>query len=59
MDMADGGVLDEAAGSPQSAPVSADDFRIIRDNLAGGQRSTGDRLVPANCSPSRRSPASG
>jgi pyruvate/2-oxoglutarate dehydrogenase complex dihydrolipoamide dehydrogenase (E3) component len=26
--------------------VSIDDFRIIRDNLAGGKRSTRDRLVP-------------
>ncbi|GJD53559.1 putative pyridine nucleotide-disulfide oxidoreductase RclA [Methylobacterium crusticola] len=40
--------LGEAAGSPQFTHVSVDDFRIIRDNLAGGQRSTHDRLVPAN-----------
>ncbi|GJE43718.1 FAD-dependent oxidoreductase [Methylobacterium soli] len=40
--------LGEAAGSPQFTHVSVDDFRIIRDNLAGGQRSTQDRLVPAN-----------
>ncbi len=40
--------LGEAAGSPQFTHVSVDDFRIIRDNLAGGQRSTADRLVPAN-----------
>ncbi len=26
--------------------MSIDDFRIIRDNLAGGKRSTRDRLVP-------------
>jgi pyruvate/2-oxoglutarate dehydrogenase complex dihydrolipoamide dehydrogenase (E3) component len=26
--------------------VSVDDFRIIRDNLAGGSRSTRDRLIP-------------
>ena len=32
--------------SPQSTHVSADDFRIIRDNLAGGSRSTRDRLIP-------------
>jgi pyruvate/2-oxoglutarate dehydrogenase complex dihydrolipoamide dehydrogenase (E3) component len=36
----------ECAGSPQFTHVSEDDFRIIRDNLAGGQRSTRDRLVP-------------
>jgi pyruvate/2-oxoglutarate dehydrogenase complex dihydrolipoamide dehydrogenase (E3) component len=26
--------------------VSVDDFRIVRDNLMGGQRSTLDRLIP-------------
>src|SRR5208283_4772258 len=26
--------------------ISEDDFRIVRDNLAGGRRSTRDRLVP-------------
>src|SRR3979490_286993 len=36
----------ESAGSPQFTHVSVDDFRIIRDNLAGGKRSTRDRLVP-------------
>ncbi len=40
--------LGEAAGSPQFTHVSVDDFRIIRDNLAGGRRGTQDRLVPAN-----------
>jgi pyruvate/2-oxoglutarate dehydrogenase complex dihydrolipoamide dehydrogenase (E3) component len=38
--------LGECAGSPQFTHVSEDDFRIVRDNLAGGQRSTRDRLVP-------------
>jgi pyruvate/2-oxoglutarate dehydrogenase complex dihydrolipoamide dehydrogenase (E3) component len=38
--------IGECAGSPQFTHVSADDFRIIRDNLAGGMRSTRDRLVP-------------
>ena len=38
--------IGESAGSPQFTHVSVDDFRIIRDNLAGGTRSTGDRLVP-------------
>jgi pyruvate/2-oxoglutarate dehydrogenase complex dihydrolipoamide dehydrogenase (E3) component len=38
--------LGECAGSPQFTHVSEDDFRIIRDNLAGGNRSTRDRLVP-------------
>jgi pyruvate/2-oxoglutarate dehydrogenase complex dihydrolipoamide dehydrogenase (E3) component len=30
----------ECAGSPQFTHISEDDFRIIRDNLAGGDRST-------------------
>jgi pyruvate/2-oxoglutarate dehydrogenase complex dihydrolipoamide dehydrogenase (E3) component len=38
--------IGECAGSPQFTHASVDDFRIIRDNLAGGMRSTGDRLVP-------------
>jgi pyruvate/2-oxoglutarate dehydrogenase complex dihydrolipoamide dehydrogenase (E3) component len=38
--------LGECAGSPQFTHVSVDDFRIIRDNLGGGNRSTRDRLVP-------------
>jgi pyruvate/2-oxoglutarate dehydrogenase complex dihydrolipoamide dehydrogenase (E3) component len=38
--------IGECAGSPQFTHASVDDFRIIRDNLAGGNRSTGDRLVP-------------
>ena len=35
--------IGECAGSPQFTHVSEDDFRIIRDNLAGGRRSTRDR----------------
>lgn len=38
--------IGEGAGSPQFTHVSFDDFRVIRDNLAGGARSTRDRLVP-------------
>jgi pyruvate/2-oxoglutarate dehydrogenase complex dihydrolipoamide dehydrogenase (E3) component len=38
--------LGECAGSPQFTHVSVDDFRIIRDNLAGGSRDTNDRLIP-------------
>jgi pyruvate/2-oxoglutarate dehydrogenase complex dihydrolipoamide dehydrogenase (E3) component len=38
--------IGDCAGSPQFTHVSVDDFRIIRDNLAGSARSTGDRLVP-------------
>jgi pyruvate/2-oxoglutarate dehydrogenase complex dihydrolipoamide dehydrogenase (E3) component len=36
----------ECAGSPQFTHVSFDDFRIVRANLAGGCRTTHDRLVP-------------
>ena len=38
--------IGECAGSPQFTHVSVDDFRIVRDNMAGGKRSTRDRLVP-------------
>ena len=38
--------IGECAGSPQFTHVSVDDFRIVRDNMAGGKRSTADRLVP-------------
>ena len=38
--------IGECAGSPQFTHVSIDDFRIIRDNLAGGNRNTHERLVP-------------
>jgi pyruvate/2-oxoglutarate dehydrogenase complex dihydrolipoamide dehydrogenase (E3) component len=38
--------LGECAGSPQFTHVSEDDSRIIMDNIAGGKRSTRDRLVP-------------
>lgn len=38
--------MGECAGSPQFTHVSVDDFRVIRDNLAGGERSTRDRLAP-------------
>jgi pyruvate/2-oxoglutarate dehydrogenase complex dihydrolipoamide dehydrogenase (E3) component len=38
--------IGECAGSPQFTHVSVDDFRIVRDNMAGGNRKTSDRLVP-------------
>jgi pyruvate/2-oxoglutarate dehydrogenase complex dihydrolipoamide dehydrogenase (E3) component len=38
--------MGECAGSPQFTHVSVDDFRIVRDNMAGGNRKTSDRLVP-------------
>ncbi len=34
------------AGNPQFTHVSFDDFRIIRDNLAGASRTRRERLVP-------------
>jgi pyruvate/2-oxoglutarate dehydrogenase complex dihydrolipoamide dehydrogenase (E3) component len=39
--------IGECAGSPQFTHVSFDDFRIIRDNLAGGRRATRDRTIPS------------
>src|SRR5215471_8739490 len=38
--------LGECAGSPQFTHVSFDDYRVVRDNLAGKPHSTRDRLVP-------------
>jgi pyruvate/2-oxoglutarate dehydrogenase complex dihydrolipoamide dehydrogenase (E3) component len=38
--------IGECAGSPQFTHVSFDDSRIIRDNLAGANRTTRDRLIP-------------
>ena len=38
--------IGECAGSPQFTHVSVDDYRVIRENLAGGRRSTRDRVIP-------------
>jgi pyruvate/2-oxoglutarate dehydrogenase complex dihydrolipoamide dehydrogenase (E3) component len=38
--------MGECAGSPQFTHVAFDDFRVVRDNLAGKARSTRGRLVP-------------
>jgi pyruvate/2-oxoglutarate dehydrogenase complex dihydrolipoamide dehydrogenase (E3) component len=38
--------MGDCAGSPQFTHVAGDDFRIVKDNLSGGTRSTRDRLVP-------------
>ena len=43
---ADVWALGDCAGSPMFTHISEDDFRIVQDNLAGGKRSTRDRLVP-------------
>ena len=39
--------IGECAGSPQFTHASLDDFRVIRDNLAGGNRSTRNRVIPS------------
>jgi pyruvate/2-oxoglutarate dehydrogenase complex dihydrolipoamide dehydrogenase (E3) component len=38
--------IGECCGSPQFTHVSVDDFRVVRDNMAGGNRRTDDRLIP-------------
>lgn len=38
--------MGECAGSPHFTHVATDDFRVVRDNLNGGNRSTDGRLVP-------------
>ena len=38
--------MGECAGSPQFTHVAFDDFRVVRDNLAGKRGSTRGRLVP-------------
>lgn len=38
----------DVAGSPQFTHVSLDDYRIVKDNINGGTRSTVGRLVPWN-----------
>jgi len=37
----------ESAGSPQFTHIAFDDFRVIRDNLAGGHHVTTGRQVPS------------
>lgn len=38
--------MGECAGSPQFTHVAFDDFRIVRENLRGGNRTTRNRLIP-------------
>ena len=38
--------IGESAGSPQFTHIAFDDFRVIRDNLAGGNHTTTGRQVP-------------
>ena len=43
---ADVWAVGDCAGSPQFTHVAFDDFRVVRDNLNGGTRTTRDRLIP-------------
>ncbi len=38
--------MGDCAGSPQFTHVAYHDFRVVRDNLKGSNRSTKDRIVP-------------
>jgi pyruvate/2-oxoglutarate dehydrogenase complex dihydrolipoamide dehydrogenase (E3) component len=38
--------MGDCAGSPQFTHAAYDDFRVVHDNLNGGNRTTKDRLVP-------------
>lgn len=38
--------MGDCAGSPQFTHIAFDDFRTVRDNLGGGDRTTRNRLVP-------------
>ncbi|MET9126178.1 FAD-dependent oxidoreductase [Streptomyces sp. NPDC004528] len=38
--------LGDVAGSPQFTHASLDDYRVVKENLAGGDRRTTGRLVP-------------
>jgi pyruvate/2-oxoglutarate dehydrogenase complex dihydrolipoamide dehydrogenase (E3) component len=38
--------MGDCAGSPYFTHIAADDFRVVRDNLAGGNRVTTGRQVP-------------
>jgi pyruvate/2-oxoglutarate dehydrogenase complex dihydrolipoamide dehydrogenase (E3) component len=38
--------MGDCAGSPQFTHVAFDDFRVVRDNLNGGNRTTRNRLIP-------------
>jgi pyruvate/2-oxoglutarate dehydrogenase complex dihydrolipoamide dehydrogenase (E3) component len=39
--------MGDCAGSPHFTHISFDDFRTVRDNLAGGNRTTAGRQVPS------------
>ena len=44
---ADVWAVGDCAGSPQFTHIGFDDFRVVRDNLAGGDRVTTGRQVPS------------
>jgi pyruvate/2-oxoglutarate dehydrogenase complex dihydrolipoamide dehydrogenase (E3) component len=39
--------MGDCAGSPHFTHISFDDFRTVRDNLAGGNRTTTSRQIPS------------
>ncbi|MFX6119265.1 mercuric reductase, partial [Acinetobacter baumannii] len=43
---ADVWAVGDCAGSPYFTHIGFDDFRVVRDNLAGGKRVTTGRQVP-------------
>jgi pyruvate/2-oxoglutarate dehydrogenase complex dihydrolipoamide dehydrogenase (E3) component len=43
---ADVWAMGDCAGSPQFTHVAFDDFRVVRDNLNNGSRTTRERLIP-------------
>jgi pyruvate/2-oxoglutarate dehydrogenase complex dihydrolipoamide dehydrogenase (E3) component len=45
--------MGDCAGSPQFTHVAYNDFRVVHDNLNGGNRTTKDRSVRFACSPIR------
>ena len=38
--------MGDCAGSPQFTHVAFDDFRVVHDNLNGGNRTTRGRVIP-------------
>jgi pyruvate/2-oxoglutarate dehydrogenase complex dihydrolipoamide dehydrogenase (E3) component len=40
--------LGDVKGGPQFTHIPLDDYRIVEANLAGGSRTTKDRIVPYN-----------
>ena len=55
---ADVWAMGDCAGSPQFTHVGYDDFRVVLDNLAGGNRTRAAVSFPIACSPIRSWPTS-